>query len=468
MPFSTLITNTGLTKIANAIATSTPLPLLQMAVGDGNGNPITPNASMTALVRQRFIGPIAQAKVDPNDATQMIFDLQVPATEGGWAIHEVGLFDNTGSLIAIASFPATYKPLPSEGSTSDLTVRIYAKISDASAVTVTVDPAIVLASQSWVIANFGLAALIPGGTTDQLLVKKSNTPGDVEWRDPLAVQVIVDVRKEQQTLTAGQTVVDLAVCTTVGLAVYIEGSREEDWTVTSTTRITLGSSYPTGTKIYFFQNDPTNQADLLTRNGGTMKTGAGIAFDGGTASGIPNPTAADHAANKAYVDTVLAGGKLVGEVFMHAGVPASGGGVEYIECDGRALDRTTYATLFTALGGASSPWGLPNGAQFNIPDLRGRAPVGAGVGTGLTSRAVGAKGGAERHTLTVAEMPSHSHTQPTTGSAQAGSDNGGAPVSSVTGYSTARTQSNTGDTGGGNSHNNMQPFTVIQFWVRAK
>lgn len=459
MPFSTVVTNTGLAKIANAIATSTPLPLLQMAVGDGNGNPITPLATMTALVRQTYIGPIAQAKVDPTNANRMIFDLQVPAAQGGWAIHEVGLFDNTGALIAIASFPATYKPLPSEGSTSDLTVRIYVQVGNASAVTVTVDPAIVLASQSWVVANFSLGALIPGGTTDQILVKNSNASGDVEWRDPLAVQVIVDVRKEQQTLTASQTIVDLAVCTTVGLAVYIEGAREEDWTVTSTTRITLGRSYPTGTKIYFFQNDPTNQADLLTRYGGVMKPGAGIEMDGGTITEVPAPTAPGDVANKAYVDTVLAGGKLVGEVFMHAGAPASGGGVEYIECDGRALDRTLYAALFTALGGASSPWGLPNGAQFSIPDLRGRAPVGAGAGTGLTSRAVAAKGGAETHELTVAEMPSHSHPIASTGT-----DSGSAKQVAGTGTGAFTT----GPTGGGQAHNNMQPYTVIQFWIRAK
>lgn len=466
MPFTTLLTNTGITKLANAISTGTPLPLLQMAVGDGNGNPITPAATMTTLVRQRFIGPISRAIPDPNTAGQMIFDLQIPAASGGWTIHEVGLFDNAGALIAIASFPPTYKPAPSEGSTSDLTVRIYVKISNASSVTVTVDPAVVIASQQWVIDNFSKAALFPGGTTGQLLRKKTNAGGDTEWADPFTIQVIVNVRKEVQTLAASQTIVDLAVCTTVGLAVYIEGIREEGWTAhpTITTRLTLDRSYPTGTQIYFFQNDPTNQADLVTRDGATLKNGANLNFaGGGTVGGLPAPTSGSQAANKDYVDSVLAGGKMVGEVFMHAGTPPTVGSVEYIVCDGRALDRTTYATLFAALGGNSTAWGAPNTSQFYIPDLRGRSPIGAGAGTGLTARSPGNYGGAETHTLTVPEMPSHNHAL---------GIQYGTPDNYLNGIGGARfvsaTTLTTNTTGGSQPHNNMQPFAAIQFFIRAK
>jgi microcystin-dependent protein len=84
----------------------------------------------------------------------------------------------------------------------------------------------------------------------------------------------------------------------------------------------------------------------------------------------------------------------------------------YLLCDGAAVSRTTYAALYSALGGASSPWGQGDGSTtFNVPDMRGRAPKGAGQGTGLTNRALGATTGTETHLLTSAEsgVPAHTH-----------------------------------------------------------
>jgi microcystin-dependent protein len=84
----------------------------------------------------------------------------------------------------------------------------------------------------------------------------------------------------------------------------------------------------------------------------------------------------------------------------------------FLLCDGSAVSRTTYATLFTALGGNSSPWGTGDGSTtFNVPDLRGRATVGSGTGvyTGATSHPIGQVGGEELHILVTAELASHTH-----------------------------------------------------------
>lgn len=76
-------------------------------------------------------------------------------------------------------------------------------------------------------------------------------------------------------------------------------------------------------------------------------------------------------------------------------------------CDGTALSRSTYATLFAALGTAH---GTGDGSTtFNLPDLRGRTPIGAGTGSGLTARTLGQAIGEESHQLTSAEMTSHTH-----------------------------------------------------------
>ena len=83
----------------------------------------------------------------------------------------------------------------------------------------------------------------------------------------------------------------------------------------------------------------------------------------------------------------------------------------FLPCDGSAVSRTTYAALYTALGGANSPWGAGDGSStFNLPDFRGRVGVGAGTGAGLTNRVMAATGGEELHAMSVGEMASHSHT----------------------------------------------------------
>ena len=83
----------------------------------------------------------------------------------------------------------------------------------------------------------------------------------------------------------------------------------------------------------------------------------------------------------------------------------------WLSCDGSAVSRTTYARLFTAIGTA---WGVGDGSTtFNLPDLRGRVPVGVGTGSGLTARTLADEDGAEAHTSVVAHThtgPSHTHS----------------------------------------------------------
>ncbi len=258
--FFTLLTNSGKARVANAIALGQDVDLSQMAVGDGNGNPTTPNETQTALVREKFRASINQLTIDPANPNYLIAEMIVPTTTGGWTVYEVGVFDSAGNLFAVANFPATYKPQLAEGSGRDLIIRIYIQVSNASVVNLMVDPAVVLASQAWVAANYSLAKLIPGGTTTQILAKNSNADGDTRWVDPTAaVNVIVATVEETQTLAANQVIIDLATVTTQGVGVYIEGARLrlDEFTKTSSTRVTLAQSRPAGTKVTLVQNDQT-------------------------------------------------------------------------------------------------------------------------------------------------------------------------------------------------------------------
>jgi microcystin-dependent protein len=94
----------------------------------------------------------------------------------------------------------------------------------------------------------------------------------------------------------------------------------------------------------------------------------------------------------------------VGVTLPYAGSAAPNG---WLLCDGRAISRTGYAALYTILGTA---YGTGDGSTtFNLPDMRGRAPIGAGQGTGLANRALASKGGEEAHILTWGETGAHYH-----------------------------------------------------------
>lgn len=100
-----------------------------------------------------------------------------------------------------------------------------------------------------------------------------------------------------------------------------------------------------------------------------------------------------------------AAGLPAGSIVEFGGSTAPGG---WLLCDGSAVLRTTYARLFAAI---STTWGVGNGSTtFNVPDFRGRTPIGAGAGSGLTARTVAASGGAETVVLDSTTMPAHSHT----------------------------------------------------------
>lgn len=142
----------------------------------------------------------------------------------------------------------------------------------------------------------------------------------------------------------------------------------------------------------------------------------------------------------------------------------------WLTCDGSAVSRSTYSFLYAAIGVA---YGAGDGATtFNVPDLRGRVPVGAGTGSGLTARSVGQAGGEETHLLSISEMPSHGH-QLNGGAATnwSGSDFNTSYVASGTAgaYNLPGTTqiTDTQNTGGGGSHNNMQPFTVMSWFIKA-
>jgi microcystin-dependent protein len=170
----------------------------------------------------------------------------------------------------------------------------------------------------------------------------------------------------------------------------------------------------------------------------------------------------------------------IGTVQILAGTPDSG----WLVCDGSAVSRSTYARLFAVIG---TSFGAGDGSTtFNLPDLRGRVPVGSGTGTGLTARTIGQTMGEETHTLTITEMPSHNHNildnghshtplSPATvfrgahagGTSGYATTNAGQTVDQSVGTGTSTTGILILNTGGGAAFNQMQPSLVLNYVIWA-
>lgn len=162
---------------------------------------------------------------------------------------------------------------------------------------------------------------------------------------------------------------------------------------------------------------------------------------------------------KAYVDTSVAGSSSVptGTIIDFAAAATPSG---YLACDGSAVSRATYATLF---GIISTTWGVGDGSTtFNVPNFNRRTAVGSGgTATATLSNTVGSTGGAESVALSTSEMPPHTHAQ----NQGAYTNNRGTtsiPGTSNTAYvDNTNVTSATGSAGNGVAHNNIQPSAVV-------
>lgn len=162
---------------------------------------------------------------------------------------------------------------------------------------------------------------------------------------------------------------------------------------------------------------------------------------------------------KAYVDSNA--GIPTGTVSAFAGSAAPTG---YLLCDGSAVNRTAQAALAAVLEDPSSPgtyiYGNGDGSTtFNLPDLQGRVIAGMGGSLLSGSDALSDTGGAKDHTLSISEIPEHSHGIGGSTEMQFGSS----------GFRLSPTLGSIGDTketGGGAAHNNVQPTIILNYIIK--
>jgi phage-related tail fiber protein len=406
MTFKTIHTLNGLIALAAAESSGTPINITNMAVGDGNGNPVEPSEAQTALVREMYRHAPNRVYQDPTTPNKYTAELIVPASVGGFSMREVGVFDSHGNLFVVGNLPETYKPVDTEGAFADTVVRVDFIVSNASAITLQVDPNVAVATQSWVSNNVTAGSIIPGGTTGQFLAKNSNANGDVEWVDPAGITVAVNMVEENQTLVTDQTVVNLATVTTTGLAVYVSGERlrNNEWSVTGggNTQITLAVSYPDGSKITLVQNEPAGTLpDPLVKSQNL--------------NDLPNKVAARSNLDVYNKDEADASGQAGDIKYTLRDVAPTG----WLKANGAAVSRTVYSRLFAVIG---TYFGAGDGFNtFNLPDLRGEFIRCLDDGRGVDpNRVLGSwqvdQNAAHTHTGVVASAGSHIHTGSATAS----------------------------------------------------
>ncbi|HAY3480857.1 TPA: phage tail protein, partial [Escherichia coli] len=149
--FKTVITTAGAAKLAAAtVPGGKKVTLSAMAVGDGNGKLPVPDTSQTKLVHEVWRHALNKVSVDNKNKNYIVAELVVPPEVGGFWMRELGLYDDAGTLIAVANMAESYKPELAEGSGRAQTCRMVIIVSNVASVELSIDASTVMATQDYV------------------------------------------------------------------------------------------------------------------------------------------------------------------------------------------------------------------------------------------------------------------------------------------------------------------------------
>ncbi|KTQ60369.1 hypothetical protein NS29R_01250 [Enterobacter hormaechei subsp. xiangfangensis] len=149
--YKTVITKAGAIKLAAAtVPNGKKVSFTAMAVGDGGGTLPVPDPNQTKLVKEVWRHALNKISQDRKNKNYVVAELLIPPETGGFWMRELGLYDDTGTLIAVGNMAESYKPALAEGSGRAQTVRMVIMVSDIESVELTIDTSTVMATQDYV------------------------------------------------------------------------------------------------------------------------------------------------------------------------------------------------------------------------------------------------------------------------------------------------------------------------------
>lgn len=149
--YKTVITKAGAVKLAAAtVPNGKKVNFTAMAIGDGGGTLPVPDPNQTKLVHEVWRHALNKISQDKKNKNYVVAELLIPPETGGFWMREMGLYDDTGTLIAVGNMAESYKPALAEGSGRAQTVRMVIMVSDIESVELTIDTSMVMATQDYV------------------------------------------------------------------------------------------------------------------------------------------------------------------------------------------------------------------------------------------------------------------------------------------------------------------------------
>lgn len=358
--FYTLLTIQGGADFANAQAFKLHVPFTHLAVGDGGGQSVAPSETVRALVNETFRVGISSIAPDPDNPNWIIVEAVIPAQVGGWTIREIGLIGGLNQnnfaatpttpgnkLLAYGNFPETYKPLLAEGAAKDLSIRMIIQVANAALVSLTVDPSVVVATKKNI--EQALAGHNADGNAHANRFAPKSHLADPEAHPDLFAPKghLTDPNPHAGLFAALTHLTDEAAHKPLFDAI-------REWALAAFADI----GHLTATTPHAGLFAPLSHLDDPQAHKAL--------FD------------ALQSALQTQMNNIAANAVPAGSVFWFArATPPTG----FLECNGAALSRTSYATLFSVIG---TVFGAGDGSTtFNLPDLRGEFLRGWDHGRGV-------------------------------------------------------------------------------------